>query len=630
MSAAKNSHRSRLKAPAGGSRVAFIDGLRAIAVLAVVAYHAGVPGFSGGFVGVDVFFVISGYLIINHIVTEMAAGTFSFAQFYARRTLRLFPPLFIVIAATTFAASIILVSPYEWEWFSLSGVTSALFASNIYFLAKQGYFDIDAFEKPLLHVWSLSVEEQFYLIVPLLLAGCFAFAMRRRLDVYRVLAILAGVVFIVSLIGCIARTHVTGRNEAFYLVHWRAWEFAAGGAIGFLGSKGFTGGQRLYANVAGFAGLMLIVASAVLLNDRAAFPGYLAILPVAGAALALAGGQIAPNAAAVRLLSLAPLPYIGLVSYGWYLWHWPLISLARMAQFGDASLLRDVAMAVLSFGLAVATFYLVERPARRLRERANLARSGMTFVAAGIAASLGLAAVVGAVSGFFYWHTMKDPALVASVDRFIAGSACGETRCVGAKGQRGLLIGDSHSDRIEATLAREARKYGASIRQIKDSGQPPDADFAVLFYRWNSKPELYNNLERQFERLLQNPNERILLIGPVPEFRYKAANCVLRAQRYGEDWDRCALPRAELEARRAGAIGALKRLAAKYPNVRLADPFALFCDASLCRPYENGAMLHKDTDHLTIPYGAEWLYYRFKEDFWWAMSGAATDAARKP
>jgi peptidoglycan/LPS O-acetylase OafA/YrhL len=153
-------------AAAGVNRVAHIDGLRAIAVVAVVAFHANVPFVTGGFIGVDVFFVISGYLIVNHIVQELAAGKFSFAQFYARRAIRLFPPLFVTIAVTAVAAAFILVSPGEWQWFTLSAVTASLFSSNFYFLSKQGYFDTDAYEKPLLHTWSLSVEEQFYLIVP--------------------------------------------------------------------------------------------------------------------------------------------------------------------------------------------------------------------------------------------------------------------------------------------------------------------------------------------------------------------------------------------------------------------------------------------------------------------------------
>lgn len=131
------------------------------------------------------------------------------------------------------------------------------------------------------------------------------------------------------------------------------------------------------------------------------------------------------------------------------------------------------------------------------------------------------------------------------------------------------------------------------------------------------------------QQLLQRGVKRILLVGPVPEFHYKAGNCIYRAQRYGEDWDRCALPRKQLEEHRLPAITELQRVAAKYPQVRLADPFPLFCSESMCRPYENGVLLYRDADHLSVPYGAEWLYHHFKEAFWWTLSGNAVAAASR-
>lgn len=608
----------------GARRVAHIDGLRAIAVLSVIAFHAGIPGVSGGFVGVDVFFVISGYLIINHIVQELAAGKFSFAKFYARRTLRLLPPLLVMIAAATIAAAFILVSPYEWEWFGLSAATSALFVSNFYFLSKQGYFDLDAYEKPLLHAWSLSVEEQFYLVVPLLLVGCYVLSNRRRIDFYRVLAVVAALVFVASLIGCIAQTHVHNRNHAFYLTPWRAWEFAAGGAIGFLRRDFFP--NRIVAEVAGFAGLALIAGSVVMIGAGARFPGYLAVFPVAGAVLLIATGLASPDSAVIRLISLRLFTYIGLVSYGWYLWHWPMISLARIAQYGDPSLPRDLTMAALSFGLAVVTYHLVERPARRLREGANLDRAGRKFVATGLAASVALAVVCGGIGGAAYWWTMQDRALIAPADRFVAEAQCPQAICAAAKGQRGILLGDSHSDRIWRTLRREAQKNGAEIRHIR-SAPPGDVDFAVLFYRWNGKLAEYGTLEQRLAPLLRNANSRVLLVGPVPEFRYKGPECVLRAQRYGESWDHCTLPRDAVEERRRAAITALKEFTARHPNVRLIDPLDPLCKQGVCRPYdENRVLLYKDTNHLMVPYGSEWLYDHFKEDFWWVMSGRSANA----
>lgn len=614
------------------NRVAHIDGLRAIAILAVVAFHAEVPGIPGGFVGVDIFFVISGYLIINHIVQEMAAGKFSFAQFYARRALRLLPPLFLTIFAVAAVAPILLASPYEWEWFAQSAVAASLFVSNFYFLTRQGYFDIDAFEKPLLHTWSLSVEEQFYLAVPLLLFACFYFAARSRTNVYRVLAVAALLVFAVSLIGCIIQTTPGRRNYAFYMMHWRAWEFAAGGVIGFLQSGILARIRPEIANAMGFAGLAIIAASVLLIRESNPFPSYLPLFPVLGTVLVIAAGFSAPGTPAARLISFRSFTFIGLVSYSWYLWHWPMISLARIAQYGDPSLARDLTMAALSFGLAVITYYLVELPAQRIRERTDLVQTGKRIVAKGVAASIGLALFCGATGGFAYWWLLRDPALSASSEAMVAASACPPAICNQVKGKRGILIGDSHADRLEDAFVYQTKKLGIAVKQSRnyfgdsDVMTAENTEFAVLFYRWNSDTWKYAQLEPRLASLMQRGVERILLIGPLPEFRYKGATCLLRAQRYGDDPDRCALPRADLEAHRLPAVTELKRLAEKYPGVRFVDPFPLFCDDKTCRPHKDGALLHKDTNHLTVPYGGDWLYYQFKEDFWRVFSGNAAPA----
>ncbi|HRF07843.1 MAG TPA: acyltransferase family protein [Xanthobacteraceae bacterium] len=601
----------------GQNRIAHIDGLRAIAVLAVVAFHANIPFVTGGFIGVDVFFVISGYLIVNHIVQELAAGKFSFAQFYARRALRLFPPLFVMLIVTTLAAAVILVSPYEWQWYVLSAVTSAVFASNFYFLSKQGYFDIDAYEKPLLHTWSLSVEEQFYLVVPLLLFLCFVFARRRNETFYRVLAIAGALVFVVSLIGCILQTPASDRNYAFYLMHWRAWEFAAGGAIGFVQNGLLQRLKAAHASALAIAGLLLIGVPLFVINETMRFPGWIAIFPVLGTVLMIAAGFANPNVLPVRLISSRAMTFVGLVSYSWYLWHWPMISLARIAQYGDPSLPRDLLMAALSFGLAVVTFYLVEKPARRMRETMDLGKAGLSVVVKAVVASVALAMFCGAIGGFAYWKTSRDPIVTTSSQHYVDRAACPDTICKNVKGQRGILIGDSHSDRLEDALVRETRKHGATLTRSPQNG----GDFAIINYRWNPLPRTYLGAGAQVEELLNKGVKRILLIGPVPEFRYKAGICLFRAQRYGESPDRCSLPRAEIEAYRRPAMAALQQVASKYPAVRLIDPLPAFCNETLCRPYENGATLYRDDNHLSVPYGADRLYFQFRQAFWWALSG---------
>ena len=242
--------------------------------------------------------------------------------------------------------------------------------------------------------------------------ACFALAARfRSLPWQQVLAVAAAVIFLLSLAGSILQTPVDGRNSGFYLPHWRAWEFVIGGLVGFAVARPASTFRPVIGEASGVAGLLLIAFSILQYRADWVYPGYLALLPATGAAIVIAAGLLNPHARSMRLLSLPILTGIGLVSYGWYLWHWPLISFARIAQFGDASLVRDLAMAAMSLGLAVVTYRYVEQPALAWRQRRSLQLNGPGIVLSGIAASLASACVAGAVGGLAYWSTMQDPAL---------------------------------------------------------------------------------------------------------------------------------------------------------------------------------------------------------------------------
>jgi peptidoglycan/LPS O-acetylase OafA/YrhL len=607
------------------SRIAHIDGLRAIAVLLVIGYHAGVPGFGGGFIGVDIFFVISGYLIINHIVDELGRGVFSVKLFYARRALRLLPPLFVMLAVSTLVATVVLVSPYEWKWYTHSAITAALSASNIYFLSRQGYFDINASEKPLLHTWSLGVEEQFYLVVPLLLVACFALAARWRANSYRVLAIAGAAIFVVSLAGCIWQTPDSGRNFAFYLPYWRAWEFAAGGAIGFLATRPLGRIGLVGYEIAGLASLALLLASNLLIGETMTYPGYLAIAPVAATVLLIASGLAVPHSVAARLLSIPVLTGIGLVSYGWYLWHWPAIAFGRIAGFGDPSLARDVAMAVLALCLAVLTYWYVEKPARRWREGHDLRLLGGKVVSYAVAASLAMAAFSFAVGSAAEEWTSGSPALAWDQEALVAAADCPPAVCEAASGQSGVLVGDSHADKLSKGAIPQAARLGVEVERAPVAR--PDQNFAIVMFRWNSYLDQPDNDEAsvssEIAKLSDGGRRRILLVGPVPEFAYKGAQCVLRAIRYGSDRDKCSVSRASVEERRGPAVGLLQHIAETTPNTRYVDPIDLFCDATVCRPSVDGLILMEDEDHLIVPDGGYWLYNALKHDFWWVFGGRA-------
>ncbi|MBX3576041.1 MAG: acyltransferase [Rhizobiaceae bacterium] len=380
------------------------------------------------------------------------------------------------------------------------------------------------------------------------------------------------------------------------------------------------------------AGLALLVASNVLAAAGDPFPGVIAIPPVVATALLIAAGFAAPNSVATRLLAVRPLVFVGLVSYGWYLWHWPLISFARIADFDEPSMLRDVAMAIVSFGLAALTYRFVERPARQWRERRGLAGTAPKVVRLGLLASLAVALLAGGVGAGAYLWSSRLPAIDGDVGAFRQETACPASVCRSSAGRRGILLGDSHADRLLDELGRETAQLGMTLDR---SGSLPDAsyDFAVLAYRWNlyvdgrtetSVAAFERRMESQLTRLSDGGRVRILVFGPVPEFPKRGAECTLRSDRYGTPRDtHCAVSRASVEARRARTMEILRRLAAKVPGVRLVDPLDLFCDAALCRPYSGGRVVTTDKDHLSVPYGASWFLHAYRDDLWWVLANPA-------
>lgn len=379
--------------PATGRGAGFrrdIQGLRAVAILAVVAYHAGIPHVGGGYVGVDVFFVISGFLITGLIYGEVARrGSLSFGGFYARRARRLLPSAVLVIAATL-AVSTAVLSPVRAATVLRDGVASALYVANYRFaIGATNYLSAGSAPSPFLHFWSLGVEEQFYLVWPALLClAALAWRRRRstRMSATLALALVASSSFAVSL-------WLTHSNEpwAFYSLPTRAWELAAGGLVALAVPEL----RRLPAATAallGWAGLAAIVWAVVGLSPATPFPGTAALVPVGGAvALVAAGCQVPkqprhsrrPRRAlnASGLLGLAPLQGGGRVSYTWYLWHWPFVVLAP-AVVGHALPLDGRLAAVgLSLAAAVTTTFVVEEPLRRAAWLGR-ARGGLSLVTA--------------------------------------------------------------------------------------------------------------------------------------------------------------------------------------------------------------------------------------------------------
>jgi peptidoglycan/LPS O-acetylase OafA/YrhL len=348
-----------------------IDGLRAIAVLAVVLFHFDVGALAGGFIGVDIFFVISGFLIAGILRAEIRHGRFALTAFYERRIRRILPALLVVLAATGVSASFILL-PTDLEKLGTSTIATALFASNLYFWRTTGYFDPGHEFNPLLHVWSLAVEEQYYLFFPVALA----WLVRRSA---RWTSAGVGAAALLSLALCVA-LQPTRPDAVFYLLPFRMWELLAGAWLATADVPPIT--QPIMRTVTGASGLALLMAAIALIPAGPDFPGWQATLPVAGTLLAIHAGTSGANLASSALAS-RPLVAVGLISYSLYLWHWPVITLARYRLGDQLGPGWQLGLLGAVFALAFASYRYVEVPLRR-RAGPPLGTLAVTGIAAGV------------------------------------------------------------------------------------------------------------------------------------------------------------------------------------------------------------------------------------------------------
>ncbi len=330
-----------------------IDGLRAIAVLAVIFFHAGVPGFSGGFIGVDIFFVISGFLITSIILKEINNGKFSIARFYERRIRRIFPALFFVIAVTSFGGAV-LFEPASFIDLAATITSTTLFFSNIWLWQHAGYFDVASIERPLLHTWSLAVEEQFYIVFPLLLVAINRFFSNKYLHWLIGIWISS---FLISIWGVHAHP-----NSTFYLVHTRAWELISGSilATGLLPQLK----SEVKRNLLSAGGFGLVLFSIVFYTESTPFPGASALVPVMGCSMLIYSGIEGKATVINRLMSIKPLVFIGLISYSLYLWHWPVIVMTKYFLFRQLTPLETIGIIVAIFIISIISLEFIEKPFR--------------------------------------------------------------------------------------------------------------------------------------------------------------------------------------------------------------------------------------------------------------------------
>jgi peptidoglycan/LPS O-acetylase OafA/YrhL len=625
-----------------------IEGLRAVAILLVVGYHVGLPGFSGGFMGVDVFYVISGYLITGLLLKEIEQNRrLDVAQFYARRARRLLPAAAVVLLATAVAGSLV-YSPLEQELFSRTALATAAYVSNMWFMLQSAsYFSATTETNPLLHTWSLGVEEQFYLAWPLLVLLSIGGRGSRHVLV-TIMASLA----LVSFAGCVWLTHLNP-PWAFFSLPTRAWEFAVGGLASLIPLSLFQGRGNA-ARALAWLGLVAIVVAGLTFSSHMPFPGTAAAVAVAGTALILTFGVEAP-ALRGRLLGCAPLQLLGKLSYSWYLWHWPVLAMAKV-MVPTLSLSGRLLCATASLGLAAATYVWIENP---LRFNPHLVRRPMMSL--GVA----LAVTVAAMGVAIAWHRLALQSAASPQQQAFFSAATRIPRlyddnCIAelldeqprechfgdsTSGSTLVLFGDSHAAQWFPALERVAYERGWHLVSMIKASCPAAsarvfsrilereyvecwrwreaalkriaelrpgvviASSSAVYVRGAGRSGTESRLSsrewaegtRQTLAALDAARVRTLLLRDVPRPGFDVPLCLARAAWRSPYADAaCGLTRAAVlddavfEAEREAAEG--------LGHITLMDLSDQFCDAGQCEPVRNGVVVYRDSNHLTVAF----------------------------
>ncbi len=601
-----------------------IDGMRTLAVIPVVIYHLALRKLApGGFVGVDIFFVISGYLITGLIFKSVFDGTFSVADFYYRRIRRILPALAAVYLVSLLLA-LVLLFPGERATIGEAILSSIAFSSNIYFYSIAGYFDDTLKMNPLLHTWSLSVEEQFYFLIPpimLLLSRWGRHAV----------AVALAVVALASLIAAIVVLPRDG-SAVFYLLPFRAWELLVGSLLA-IGAVPLIR-QRWAAELASLAGLALIAGSVMLLTPATPFPGLAALPVVIGTALIIHAGSSFPKAGVNRLLAIGPMRFVGLISYSLYLWHWPIIVFYPYV-FGYPTLAAKVVMFGMCFVVAVLSWRFIEQPFRHgssVRDRKRVyAVAGLSMAAIATTAARApilierLRPTPPAVAQVLaqqeppadLWR--EDQCFLTSRSQDVANfdhDTCLKT----VAGQPNvLLLGDSHAAQYYEALRHihpdvnllQANSSGcrpvatgqfddrcrALMRFMLDDflkgrRQPSPIDTVLIAGRWlKGDAPLMGDLVRR----LRGEGYRVVVIGPVPEYqqplpRLAAIGIMTPSRRPSQSLDG-AIRGADI------ALGeAVERAGGIYRS-----PYRLLCRAGECQVWvASGQVMQFDYGHLTL------------------------------
>jgi peptidoglycan/LPS O-acetylase OafA/YrhL len=628
-----------------------IDGLRSIAVLLVLFYHAGLKIFPGGFIGVDVFFVISGYLISTIIYREISEGTFTFRQFYKRRIQRLTPALFTVLFAVTIAAYFILL-PNDLYSYTKSLLAAALSVSNIFLWREYGgYFDGGSENVPLLHTWSLSIEEQYYLIWPIYLIIFYKLFPKRLLLPATVF------IFFASLFLSQWVANITF-GASYYLLPTRMFQLAAGSIMAIIWAK-IPATTRYYNDFISIVGIILIIGSALLLNKSSLFPGFNAVYVTIGTSMLIYSGK--ENIGIInKILSLKPFVFIGLISYSLYLWHWPIIVYTRYTGVKITPYISAI-LIIISIVIAWISWKFVEQQFR-YGKKYNFQN---IFIRLFLAPLFILMLIV----GYFYCTggaTHRYSADILLMDKAIASKpeisrndchstsrqnkTCPRNDCrLGVREKENIdafMIGDSHANHFTGFIDEIAKKSKISVQDYTLDACLPVFDlywgrnghyanlckerndlsikhieenhfsYVILAGEWpnnmsyksvfvdNRPLDSEEKFKIVFMKAFQRTIKTIVKSGAVPVIikdnplcGNSGPRCSINRVVFGAT-SKCETLRSEAEKNAAFMDFILNQIKGEYPQLKVIDPLSVMCDQELCYSELNGIPLYRDSNHL--------------------------------
>jgi peptidoglycan/LPS O-acetylase OafA/YrhL len=632
-----------------------IDGLRAIAVMMVVLYHFGFTGITGGFVGVDVFFVISGFLITQILAKQISAKTFSFKEFYVRRIKRLMPAMLVMVGVSLAAFSFILL-PNDYVMFSRSIIWVSAYLANIFYWKEYGgYFAGDAQEAPILHTWSLAVEEQFYLVWPIALIASYKFIGAKKTVWLSVI----GTIFFVAFSEIATKMTV---GAAYYLLPTRAYELMIGATLALAWYK-LPNTNKVVTDLLSIVGLCAILYSAFTLTSHDTFPGLNALLPTIGAALLLytnrdgfisVDGNDGNQGIVNKLISNKLFVFIGLISYSLYLWHWPMIVYINYTAV-EMTLISKLGLVVSAIGVAYLSYRYVETPFRLTKKPSGEIVTKAYIIPSVLLIIISMVIISnnGFKSRFDDNINMMDTALNthSNVLRSECHSSLSDAKIkpnkdclIGDKSSpiKGLLLGDSHANHNTGFLDVIAKKEGVNIQDYTLDRCPPiidlywgkseykakeckarndigmehaisnDFDFIVLSASWPNERssmifnenkggflagkdieyELTTKVEETINFYHKN-KMKVIVITDAPFINNNKPNCPLKKELFNDSLD-CSTS----DSRNVFLDKVFKSLELKYDNLLVVEPRDLVCEKGICQLSLNGVPLYRDADHL--------------------------------